>query len=235
MKKVVVDGNNVAYDERDAQGRPRLRNILAMTQALKQHGYTKVIVLVSAKLKYYIDEPKRLALLLANQIIREAPAGSDDDRFIIHTARQLKGRIVSNDLFREYTEAERAWIQARQLKFRIIEGAVIFEELEPNMVKGSYLREHDWTIIYEQLTQAFEEAKNGGAYFMELFHYIRRAKKEGRLDQPNRRLKQALIHLINVGYLEPQANGRLKVRREESMGLPGLLERLTIPNTQIEV
>ncbi|MFX0062696.1 MAG: hypothetical protein ACFFC7_11000 [Candidatus Hermodarchaeota archaeon] len=195
MKRVVVDGNNVAYDEKDAQGRPRLKNILTMIQALKRHGYARVIVLVSAKLKYYIDEPQRLALLLANQSIREVPAGSDDDRFIIHTARQLEGRIVSNDLFREYTEAERAWIQERQLKFRIIEGTVIFEELEPytppDAKEGIHLREQDWTIIYEQLAQAFEEAKNGGVCFLELFHYIRREKKEGRLNQPNRRLNSS--------------------------------------------
>ena len=70
---------------------------------------------------------------------------------------------MANDLFREYTEAERGWIQERQLKFSIIEGTVIFEELEPNTPpypKGTQLREQDWTIIYEQLAQAFEIGKN---------------------------------------------------------------------------
>ncbi|MFX0061852.1 MAG: hypothetical protein ACFFC7_06660 [Candidatus Hermodarchaeota archaeon] len=122
---VIVDGNNVAYDEKDQQGRPKLWNILVMKEELETQGFD-VIIFVSAALRYNIDEKEMFESLINDQTITQVPAGTYDDKFVINAAKKRTGFILSNDKFEEFP-AEQNWIKKRQIKFKISEGVVLFE------------------------------------------------------------------------------------------------------------
>src|ERR687889_2607125 len=100
---VIIDGANVAYEERSAGGKPKLSNLLRVRGELEERGLEAVII-VDASLKYDIDDQSQLETLIRSQQIRQVPAGTDADYFIIQFADQLDALIVTNDRYRDYAE-----------------------------------------------------------------------------------------------------------------------------------
>ena len=123
---VVVDGANVAYEERSAGGKPKLANLLKVRRELEERGF-EAIILVDASLKYDIDDQTQLESLIASQQVRQVPAGTDADFFIIQLAEQLDARIVTNDRYRDYAERH-PWISERRLPYMIVKGEVMLYE-----------------------------------------------------------------------------------------------------------
>src|SRR3954467_11174104 len=95
-KVVVIDGANVAYEERSAGGKPKLSNLLNVRNELEERGFEAVII-VDASLKYDIDDQTRLETLIQSQQVRQVPAGTDADYFIIQLAEQFDARVITND------------------------------------------------------------------------------------------------------------------------------------------
>ena len=117
----VVDGANVAHIETSEEGAPRVANLVAVRQALKQRGYAPIII-VDASLRHYIDDPARLESLLDDQVIRQAPAEVDADYFVLETADRFEGLVVSNDTFDRFRERY-PWIEARRVPLMIVRGS----------------------------------------------------------------------------------------------------------------
>jgi predicted nucleic acid-binding protein len=120
---IIIDGANVAYEERSAGGRPKLSNLLKVRRELEERGF-EVIILVDASLKYDIDDQAQLESLIASQQVRQVPAGTDADFFIIQLAEQLDARIVTNDRYKDYAERF-PWIPERRLPYMIVKGEVV--------------------------------------------------------------------------------------------------------------
>jgi hypothetical protein len=224
LKVIVVDGNNVAYCERDDQNRPQVQNLLTMHQTLQAYGWAKIIIFVTAKLKYYIDDRPALEQLICGQIVREAPAGSNDDTFIIQAAKAFDALIVSNDLFRDVPHVDPVWLHQRQLKFLIINGSVILEACEPTPsgLSASSPLSIDpahWALMYALLDQAFRAANESGLLFTSLLRALKTAKKDGRLPLSNRLLEKVLRYLIAIGYLVVQADGTFRLLETLTRGL----------------
>jgi len=119
----LVDGSNVAHaTERD---RPALENILLICDRLEEEGYQPIVV-VDAALRHQIDERGEYEKLVDRGEIRQAPAGTDADYFILAFARELDAAVVSNDRFRD---REKAFPDAleRIIRYMIVEGEVVFE------------------------------------------------------------------------------------------------------------
>jgi hypothetical protein len=123
-KKIVVDGSNIAYVERSSNGDPRISNIVAVRKALMSKGYDPIIV-VDANLRYEIDDPHQLESLLDRQEIRQAPAETDADYFVLELAKRYNSQIVSNDQFERYKN-HYSWIEERRVPLMIVEGQVEF-------------------------------------------------------------------------------------------------------------
>lgn len=119
----VVDGSNVAYN--GEAGPPRLANITRMCEKLTDEGY-EPIVLVDAALRHQIDDTDRYEKLVHGGRIRQAPAGTDADYFILSLAREMDGAIVSNDRFKDHRTAfpEAA---KRTIRFMIVGDEVVLE------------------------------------------------------------------------------------------------------------
>lgn len=119
----IIDGSNVAHSTEGDQ--PRLENILLVWAELEAQGYEPA-ALVDAALRHQIDDPDRFEQLIENGRIKQAPAGTDADYFILSFARELDAVVVSNDRFRErlkdFPEA-----RERVIRYMILNGEVVFE------------------------------------------------------------------------------------------------------------
>ena len=120
---VVIDGANVAYEERSAGGKPKLSNLLKVKRELEERGFEAVII-VDASLKYDIDDQAQLETLMRSQQIRQVPAGTDADYFIIQFADQLDARVVTNDRYKDYAE-QYPWVTQRRMPYMIVKGEVV--------------------------------------------------------------------------------------------------------------
>lgn len=129
-KKIVVDGANVAYIEQSQSGNPKVSNLKAVYQALKERGFEPIII-IDASLQHKIDDPQQLESMIDNQTVRQAPAGTDADYFILETAKEYHSRIVTNDKYDDY-QKEYPWIEKSRMPLMIINGNVeLYEEISP--------------------------------------------------------------------------------------------------------
>jgi hypothetical protein len=127
-KLVVVDGGNVAYAELSQKGEPKVSNLIAVRRALKQKGYEPIFT-VDASLRHQMDDPDQLEALIDDQVIRQAPAGTDADYFILEIAEQQDAYVVSNDEFERWRD-QYPWIERRRVPLMIVKGQVeLYEKL----------------------------------------------------------------------------------------------------------
>ena len=120
---VLVDGSNVAHSSEGERG--RLANITLVCDKLREEGYES-LVLVDAALRHQIDDRAEYERLVDAGTIRQAPAGTDADYFILSFARELDASIVSNDRFRD---RQKAFPDAarRLIRYMIVKEEVVLE------------------------------------------------------------------------------------------------------------
>lgn len=119
----IVDGSNVAHSTEG--DRPRLFNIKLVCDKLIEEGYEPVVV-ADAALRHQIDDQRRYEELVDDGQIKQAPAGTDADYFILSFARELAASIVSNDRFKDriksFPEA-----RDRVIRYMIVSDEVVLE------------------------------------------------------------------------------------------------------------
>ena len=120
---VLVDGSNVAHSSEGDQG--HLSNILLVCDKLREEGY-EPLVLVDAALRHQIDDRAEYERMVDAGTIRQAPAGTDADYFILSFARELDASIVSNDRFRD---RQKVFPDAanRLIRYMVVKGEVVLE------------------------------------------------------------------------------------------------------------
>jgi hypothetical protein len=120
---VLVDGSNVAHSSEGEKG--LLSNITAVCDKLREEGY-EPLVLVDAALRHQIDDRAAYERMVEAGAIRQAPAGTDADYFILSFARELDASIVSNDRFRD---RQKAFPEAakRLIRYMVVKGEVVLE------------------------------------------------------------------------------------------------------------
>jgi hypothetical protein len=123
LPRALVDGSNVAHSSEGDEA--RLQNIVLVVRKLKQEGYDPVVV-ADAALRHQIDDKEGYERRVEEGKIRQAPAGTDADYFLLAFARELEAVIVSNDLFRDRAEAFPE-ARERMIRYMILEDEVVFE------------------------------------------------------------------------------------------------------------
>lgn len=119
----IVDGSNVAYSTERSQ--PRLNNILLVCEKLREDGIEPLIV-VDAALRHQIDQKGRYEEMVQDGSIRQAPAGTDADYFVVSFARELDAAVVSNDRFRDHSNAFPE-LDERLIRYMIVNDEVVLE------------------------------------------------------------------------------------------------------------
>lgn len=120
----IVDGSNVAHSTEG--GIARLSNIRLVTEKLREEGYEPVVV-VDAALRHNIDLEEEYEEMVEQGVIRQSPAGTDADYFILSFAHELDAAIVSNDRFRD---REKAFpdLGDRIIRYMIVNEEVVLEK-----------------------------------------------------------------------------------------------------------
>lgn len=116
----------MAYAELSASDKPRVSNLVAVRSALEERGFEPIII-ADASLRHEVDDPRQLEALIDELDVRQAPAGTDADYFILETADRYKAQVVSNDEFESYRD-EYPWIEERRVPLMIVNGQVEFYE-----------------------------------------------------------------------------------------------------------
>ena len=133
---VLVDGSNVAHSTEGEKA--QLANILAVREKMTEEGFEPVVV-VDAALRHQIDDRAGYEQLVESGVVRQAPAGTDADYFILSFARELDARIVSNDRFRDRLDAFPD-AGERLIRYMIVEREVVLErragKRAPGKAKG---------------------------------------------------------------------------------------------------
>src|ERR1044072_6513928 len=125
---IVIDGANVAYEERSAGGKPKLSNLLRVRGELEERGLEAVII-VDASLKFDIDDQSQREALIQSQQARQVPAVTEAGYVIIQFVEQFNARVVTNDRYKDYLD-QYPWITDRRLPYMIVEGEVVLYEDE---------------------------------------------------------------------------------------------------------
>lgn len=120
---VLVDGSNVAHS---IEGEPpHVANLVAIREKLREEGLEPIIV-ADAALRHQIDDPQRYEKMIDDGMVRQAPAGTDADYFILSFARELNASVVSNDRFRDRIK-QFPEIRDRVIRYMIVQDEVVLE------------------------------------------------------------------------------------------------------------
>ena len=122
-KIVLIDGSNVAHSTEGEK--PLVANLLAVRDKVKEEGL-QPIIMADAALRHQIDDQKVYEDMIESGSVRQAPAGTDADYFILSFARELNAAIVSNDRFRDRL-AQFPEARERVIRYMIVNDEVVLE------------------------------------------------------------------------------------------------------------
>jgi hypothetical protein len=120
---VLVDGSNVAYALEGAP--PQVSNLIVVRNKLLEEGLEPIIV-ADAALRHQIDDAGRYERMIDDGFVRQAPAGTDADYFILSFARELNASVLSNDRFRDRMKAFPDVLE-RVIRYMIVQDEVVLE------------------------------------------------------------------------------------------------------------
>ena len=119
----IVDGSNVAHSSEGEKA--RFRNIELVCNKLLEEGLEPIVV-ADAALRHQIDDTEEYERRVEEGKIKQAPAGTDADYFILAFARELGAAIVSNDRFRDRADAFPE-ARDRAIRYMIVNDEVVLE------------------------------------------------------------------------------------------------------------
>lgn len=120
---VLVDGSNVAHS---TEGSPaQVANLVAIRGKLIDEGLEPIIV-ADAALRHQIDDAQAYERMIDEGQVRQAPAGTDADYFILSFARELNASVVSNDRFRDRIK-QFPEVRDRVIRYMILQDEVVLE------------------------------------------------------------------------------------------------------------
>ena len=122
-KLAIVDASNVAHSSEG--DRALLDNIRLVCEKLEEEGFQPIVV-ADAALRHQIDDSRSYEEMVDDGKIRQAPAGTDADYFILSFARELDAAVVSNDRFKDRQKAFPDALE-RAIRYMIVAGEVVFE------------------------------------------------------------------------------------------------------------
>jgi Zc3h12a-like ribonuclease protein len=120
---VLIDGSNVAHSSEGEKA--RLANILLIEEKIREDGMEPIIV-ADAALRHQIDRRADYEKLVDDGRIKQAPAGTDADYFILSFARELGASVVSNDRYRDRI-ARYPEVEERIIRYMIVADEVVLE------------------------------------------------------------------------------------------------------------
>ena len=133
----LVDGSNVAHAGEGEHA--RIENIRIVREKLIAEGFEPIVV-ADAALRHRIDDSAAYEQMVEQGAVKQAPAGTNADYFILSFARELDAPVVSNDRFNDFI-ASFPEARERIVRYMIVAGEVVFERRTQRGSSGSRRRE----------------------------------------------------------------------------------------------
>ncbi len=144
----ILDGSNIARANTNSR-KASIGDVIRCKKKLQELGIPEgnILIVFGAGLRHHIPERDKYTFnqLLTNPNVSQAPAGRDDDWFIIKFARKHNSYIITNDRFfnyqQKYPKLEK-FIEFHSIRYNIIGKDIIFDEgFEDKLKKIKFLKE----------------------------------------------------------------------------------------------
>lgn len=130
----ILDGSNIARSNRNSKI-GSIRDVIRCKEKLKKLGVPEknIFIVFGAGLRHHIPERDKTLyeILVKERTVSQAPAGRDDDWFIIQYAIDHKSYIITNDRYLDYRKkspSHESFIESHSIRYSVIGNDIIFEE-----------------------------------------------------------------------------------------------------------
>ncbi|TXT57100.1 MAG: hypothetical protein BAJALOKI2v1_540002 [Promethearchaeota archaeon] len=130
----ILDGSNIARHNQGSEV-ASIRDVIGTKMQLLDLGVPdkNIFIIIGSALYHYIseDEIPLYKNLLKGRNCVQAPAGTDDDWFIIQHALKHNSYIITNDRYKEYREKSEEYkdfIESHSIRYNIIGEDLYFQE-----------------------------------------------------------------------------------------------------------
>ena len=141
IKKVIIDGANIAFTSRNKKNKADFQNLVILQKELEDLKLIREdlewFIICDANLRYAISEPKEYEKWIRRGIITQSPSRLKADIFILKLMHEFDGEIatISNDRFSEYTDELDDIVHRCQLGFIIAFDQIFLEKLKMKTLK----------------------------------------------------------------------------------------------------
>ncbi len=130
----ILDGSNIARNNPNSKN-ASIRDVVRCKKKLQKLGVPagNILIIFGAGLRHYIParDKELYEDLLRERTINQAPAGRDDDWFIIQYAKEHNSYIITNDRYLDYSEKSpeyKQFLKSHSIRYTLIRNDLIFEE-----------------------------------------------------------------------------------------------------------
>jgi len=100
-KKLVVDLTNILNLDKDQNQKIKIENILNVYNAVVGLGYEPHMI-ADASMRHHLNSADQYEDLKEKKIIRQSPAGTKADEWVLEVAKRENCKFLTNDLYREH-------------------------------------------------------------------------------------------------------------------------------------
>ncbi len=129
---LAVDLTNILNLDRDDNGKIKVENVLNLYNAVVELGYEPHMI-ADASMRHHLNSDEQYEDLKEKKIIRQSPAGTKADEWILEVAKCEHCKFLSNDLYRDYRkEFGKELIFNNRLTCIFVNGKFIIRENKNN-------------------------------------------------------------------------------------------------------
>jgi len=105
---VIIDASNVSWGDgsKEAGDKPRLSNLVLVMKNLADRGFEDIVAVADASLRHQIDNQSEYERMKKRGKIKEAPARTDADYFIIEIVKKKNALVITNDAFEDWKKQD---------------------------------------------------------------------------------------------------------------------------------
>jgi len=131
-KKLVVDLTNILNLDKDQNQKIKIENVLNVYNAVVGLGYEPHMI-ADASMRHHLNSADQYEDLKEKKIIRQSPAGTKADEWVLEVAKRENCKFLTNDLYREHrAEFGNDWVFNNRLTCIFSNGKFIIRESKNN-------------------------------------------------------------------------------------------------------
>lgn len=129
---LVVDLTNILNLDKDQNQKIKIENVLNVYNAVVELGYEPHMI-ADASMKYHLNSDTQYEDLKDKGIIKQSPAGTEADGWVLEVAKRENCKFLTNDLYREHrAEFGNDWVFNNRLTCIFSNGKFIIRESKNN-------------------------------------------------------------------------------------------------------